>query len=157
MKYYKTIIAIMIILVTFTGCGKGKGIYGTYEFDKVVYLSPLSSATPDYLADLMEGTQYIIEKDSFRIVTGDNTYEVKDPTYTGVMMDEDMVKAFEEATFDQLTLDSYKDKYQYFISSDNNDKVNYFLFRMDHKLWIATYIDNTSDGLITLMNIFQLK
>lgn len=157
MKYVKVLIPILILAFTFLGCSSKNELYGEYEFDELVFLSPLSSASADYLTELMEGTQYKFEKDSFQIITSDHTYEVKDPIYTRIKMDEELVKAFEDSTFSMMSIDEYKDKYQYFISSEGNDKVNYYLYSMDGELWIASYVDNTASGLSILMNIVKLK
>ena len=69
MKKLLIIIVSLLLIVGLTSCNNYLTIfYGTYTFDKVSYLSPVSSATVDYLEEKMAGTRYRIEEDVFEIV-----------------------------------------------------------------------------------------
>jgi len=74
---------IVLIVFSFIGCSNNRDleISGEFQFEKVVYLSPLSSSTIDYEEKQMEGTIYKINKDNFEIVSLENQYKISDPIY----------------------------------------------------------------------------
>lgn len=141
-------------LVFFVGCGnKDKhGFYGTYTFKEVTYLSPLSSATIDYLNKSMAETKYIIEKDSFKIESGNDTFEISSPNYV-----KEDVQVDESPLFDGRILQENEIKYQYNIKNKDGSKTNWRLYASSNYLWIASYVDNTANGSEIIMSIYKLS
>lgn len=62
-------------------------ISGEYEFDEIVYLSPLSSSTIDYMEENMKETKYIISKDKFEIASAENSYVDNTANNVKIIMD----------------------------------------------------------------------
>lgn len=136
----------LILLIFLSSCSDSdkQDFYGTYTFEKVSYLSPLSSSTIDYMNERMAGTKYTIEADSFKIEDTDKTVEVSSPNY---------VK--EEIQNDLSPSDDVK--YQYTIYSKDGDKTNWRLYASSTSMYIASYVDNTADGSEIIMSIFKLS
>ena len=81
MKKLLFVVAGLLLIVGLTSCTNyTRNFYGTYTFDKVSYLSPVSSATVDYLEEKMAGTRYTIKKDSFLIEFVAES-EIESPSY----------------------------------------------------------------------------
>jgi hypothetical protein len=132
-------------------------ILGEYEFDNIIYLSPLSSSTIDYMEESMKGTEYIISKDTFEITSSVNSYIILEPIYEKKEMKEEMIRAFSNAELETIALDAYKEKYQYSIYDKDNNKINFYLYAMDGELWLASYVDNTANNAEIIMYIYKLK
>lgn len=151
----KIILLALMFLFTnyFLGCSSDNNITisGKYGFDKIIYLSSLSSSTKDYMEKGMEGTAYKISKESFEIVNSESHYKISKPTYKREKMDDDLVQAFNDSVFGTVSISEYKEKYQYSIYNNQNDKTNFYLYSMNDELWIASYVDKTA------YYIFKLK
>ncbi|WBW95197.1 hypothetical protein [Oceanirhabdus sp. W0125-5] len=145
------------------GCSKDNdlAISGKYEFDSIVYLSPLSSSSKDYLNKKMKGTVYTINKDSFKAVSSENHYEISKLTYKRNKMDDELVQAFNDSVWDSswgnISISEYKERYKYSIYNEQNEKINFYLYSMDEELWIASYTDNTANNSEIIMSIYKLK
>jgi len=70
---------ISLIFLSCCSTSDRHNFYGKYKFEKVSYLSPLSSSTIDYVNKRMAGTTYIIEEDLFKIEFADSTVEISSP------------------------------------------------------------------------------
>lgn len=138
--------------------GANQWATGTYGFDQLLYLSPLSSSTFDYAENQMKGTQFTIGKELFEIdfPKGDN-YKLEDPVYTKAEMTADMIQAFENSTMGKVSISEYKEKYRYDIYTKDNQKTNYCIYIMDNQLWLASYADNTADKSEITMNLWKLN
>lgn len=136
----------LILLIFLSSCSDSdkQDFYGTYTFEKVSYLSPLSSSTIDYMNERMAGTKYIIESDLFKIEDTDKIVEISSPNY---------VK--EEIQNDLSPSDDVK--YQYTIYSRDGNKTNLRLYASSDSMYIASYVDNTADGSEIIMSIFKLS
>lgn len=55
-------LVLLIVSIYLASCTNSseQNFYGIYTFEKVNYLSPLSSATSDYVNHQMEGRRYIL-------------------------------------------------------------------------------------------------
>lgn len=154
MKKGFILITGLLVLIFFGGCGnKDKNdFYDTYTFKEVTYLSPLSSATKDYLNESMAETKYIIKEDLFKIESGDDTFEISSPEYV-----KEDVKIDESPLFDDRILQENEIKYQYDIKNKDGSKTNWRLYASSNYLWIASYVDNTANGSEIIMSIFRLS
>lgn len=138
--------------------GTSEWAAGTYEFDRLIYLSPLSSSTFDYAEGQMKGTKFTIGDELFEINRpGDEDFSLTKPGYGKEMMTEEMVRAFEKSTFNTVSISEYKEKYRYTIYSEDGRKTNYYLFVMDGQLWLSSYADNTADKSEITMYLWKLK
>ncbi len=155
----KVLFFILIILLSFFyGCSNENSIFGNYEFKDVIFLSPLSSSTVDYMKDKMKGTKYTIQKDIFSISSKDNQYEILNPTYIKEKIDDNIIQDFNNAVFkDSISFNEYKEKHRYTIYSKNKQKAKYYLYSLDNELWIASYVDNTANKQDIIMYIFRIK
>ncbi|HEX3077237.1 MAG TPA: hypothetical protein VHQ24_10280 [Lachnospiraceae bacterium] len=147
------IIAIIFILFYFMGKSKNN-IYGTYVVDSVVFLSPLSSESKDFIEAKRKDTIFEISRDSFKYDSSDSKVEIKSPTYIKERMDEDKIESFNESVFHVISLSDYKEKYQYTIY--DSDKAVYRIYSLDTETWIAAYSE-TPDGKYYIMNILKMK
>jgi len=158
------LLALMLVLGnSLLGCSKDSdiAISGKYEFDEVMYLSPLSSSSKDYINKKNQGTVYTINKDSFEIVSSENDYEISNLIYKRKKMDDDLVQSFNDSVWvsgwGTVSISEYKEKYQYSIYNEENEKINLYLYSMDGELWIASYTDNTANNSEIIMSIYKLK
>lgn len=147
----------ILLASSFCGCNStnSKTIYGKYTFNKVIYISPLSSTSIDYINKQMSGTEFIIEKDKFEIVSSENPYKIMQPNYIKEKMDDNLAKIFNNSVLNTVSISSYKDKYQYSIFTKNNEKIKYYIYSMNEELWLSSY--NTANNKDTIMYIFKLK
>jgi hypothetical protein len=72
-------------------------------------------------------------------------------------MTDDMVRAFEESTMNQVSISDYKEKYRYTIYTGDNQKTGFRFYVLDNELWLASYADNTADGSEITKDIWKLK
>ncbi len=126
--------------------------YGKYTFEEVVYLSPLSSSTVDYLNERMAGTKYIIEADLYKIESADNTVEISSPNYVKEKVQNNSSPLFNVA----ILLDN-EVKHQYTIYNEDGSKTHWRLYAFSDCLWVASYADNTADGSEIIMYIYKLS
>lgn len=139
--------------------GESQWAEATYRFEKLLYLSPLSSATFDYAESRMKDAQCIIGTDQFSIDSPnqDNHYEIANPIYVKSEFTEQMAADFEKSTFQKLSIDNYKEKYRYNIFTGDNKNTNYCFYVMDNEVWLASYVDNTADGSEITMMLWKLN
>ncbi len=129
-----------------------------FEFEELLYLSPLSSSTFDYAENKMKGTKYIISNELFEIDYPDeDDYKIRNPKYTEEKMTDDMIRAFEKSTMTRVSISEYKEKYRYTIYTEENIKTNFYLYALDGQLWLSSYADNTADKSEITMYIWKLK
>lgn len=154
MKRVFILIAGLISLVCLSCCSKSdkQDFYGTYTFEKVSYLSPLSSSTIDYINERMVGTKYTIEADLFKIESADNTVEISSPNYVKEEIQNDL-----STLYDVHTLDGNEVEYQYTICNIDGKKANWRLYVSSDYLWIASYVDNTANSSEIIMSIYKLS
>jgi hypothetical protein len=152
MKKVTVLLIGLIFIVCLSGCGNNKSqdFYGTYKFEKVSYLSPLSSSSIDYLNNKMTGTKYTITADLFKIESAENTVEIRSPNYRKESVSKNQF-------YDARTLDGEGIKYQYTIYDKDGNKTHRRLYVSSHGLWIASYVDNTANGDEIPMEIFKLS
>lgn len=153
MKRVFILIAGLILLFCLS-CNRNsdkQDFYGTYTFDKVSYLSPLSSSTIDYMNEQMAGTKYTIEADLFKIQTSDNTVEISSPNYVKEEIQNDLY-----ALYDVHASIGDEVKYQYTIYKKDGNKTNWRLYVSSDNMWIASYVDNTANGSEIIMYIYKL-
>lgn len=154
MKRVFILIAGLISLVCLSCCSKSdkQDFYGTYTFEKVSYLSPLSSSTIGYINERMVGTKYTIEADLFKIESADNTVEISSPNYVKEEIQNDL-----STLYDVHTLDGNEVEYQYTICNIDGKKANWRLYVSSDYLWIASYVDNTANSSEIIMSIYKLS
>ena len=130
----------------------------TFEFEKLLYLSPLSSSTFDYAESGMKGSICIVSNELFKIdYSNEDDYEIQNPNYTEEKMTDDMTQAFEESTMSKVSISEYREKYRYTIYTEEDIKINYYLYVLDGQLWLSSYADNTADKSEIAMYIWKLK
>ena len=98
-------------------------IYGTYKFEKVSYLSPLSSSTIDFVNDQMEDTKYTIQADLFKVESKEYTVEFSSPKY----VKEKVQKDSSVLSSDIDTLICSDVDYQYTIYDKDGNKAKWRL------------------------------
>ena len=154
MKRVFILIAGLISLVCLSCCSNSnkQDFYGTYTFEKVSYLSPLSSSTIGYINERMVGTKYTIEADLFKIESADNTVEISSPNYVKEEIQNDL-----STLYDVHTLDGNEVEYQYTICNKDGKKANWRLYVSSDYLWIASYVDNTANSSEIIMSIYKLS
>lgn len=129
-----------------------------FEFDELLYLSPLSSSTFDYAENRMKGTKCIITNELFELdYINEDDYKILNPKYTEEKMTGDMIRAFEKSTMSQVLISEYKEKYRYTIYDEENRKTNFYLYAMDGQLWLSSYADNTADKSEITMYLWKLE
>lgn len=154
----KVLFFILIILLSFfDGCSNENSIFGNYEFKDIIFLSPVSSSTVDYMKDKSMGTKYTIQKDIFKIISTENQYEILNPTYIKEKINNEIIQSFNFGVFNSVSIEEYKEKYRYTIYTKNNQKSNYYIYSLDNELWIASYVDNTANKKDLIMYIFKIK
>ena len=152
MKKLLSVVAGLLLIVGLTSCNNYlTNFYGTYTFDKVSYLSPVSSATVDYLEEKMAGTRYTIKNDLFKIEFDDATIEIVSPTYTK----EELPKLDEMV--DAACVIGNEIEYQYTIYNEDGSNSGWRLYASSDTLWVSSYVDNTADGSEIILFIYKLK
>lgn len=77
------------------------------------------------------------------------------PKYIKEKMDETLVEAFNKSIFNAISVSSYKEKYQYSITTKDNEKIKYYLYSFDEELWLASY--SSANNVNTIFYILKLK
>jgi hypothetical protein len=142
---------ISILFIIFNSSIKDKGFYGTYKFEELSYLSPLSSYSTDYLIKGLKDNKYIIKNDLFRIESKGHVDEIQSPNYVR--------KPISKVFFGALDINyilGKEVKYQYDIYDKEKRKTNLRLYVSRNYLWIATYADNTADGSEIILSLYKL-
>jgi hypothetical protein len=147
---------ILIFGITLIGClswynnNNKQDFYDIYTFEKVSYLSPLSSSSIDYVNSRMAGAKYTIKANLFKIESEYYTIEISSPNYLKQEVSENLL-------YDVHTLDSNGVNYQYTIYDKERNKTNWRLYVSSDSLWIASYVDNTANNTEIIMDIFKLS
>lgn len=154
MKKGFILIAVLVSLVClfFYSNSAKQDFYGTYTFEKVSYLSLLSSSTIDYINERMAGTKYTIEADLFKIDSAGNIVEIISPNYVKEEIQNGLPKLY-----DVHTLNGNEVEYQYTIYNKDGKKTNWRLYVSSDNLWIASYVDNTANGSEIIMFVYKLS
>ena len=129
-----------------------QNFYGAYAFEKVSYLSGLSSSTVDYVDEKMAGTEYAIKADLFKIESADNTVEISSPNYVREEIPNDF-----SILSDVRGFIGNEAECQYTICKKDGSKTHLRLYVSSDSLWIASYADNTADGSEIIMYIYKLS
>ncbi len=131
---------------------------GTFEFDRLLYLSLLSSSTFDYAESRMKAAKFTISDGVFRIDYPDSDdFSIRHPVYVRETMTDDMVRAFENSTMNTVSISEYTEKYRYTVYDDNGQKTNFRLYVLDGQVWLSSYTDNTAGKSEIVMQLWKLK
>lgn len=145
------IICMAMLIFCVSGCGGLKSFYGTYKFDGLTYMSPLSSFSADYYAGLMEGSEYVIEAELFKIDSKKISFEVVSPRYVKEGLPEDASE-----WGDPKVLIGEEIKAQYTILDKDKNKTHWRLYLSSEGVWLASYVDNTEGGAGLITYIYKL-
>jgi hypothetical protein len=141
----------LILLIFLIGCSNNDkpDFFGNYTFEKVSYLSPLSSSTVDYVNEQMAGTKYTVKADLFKVESNNiySTLEINSPKYVREKVPVNTSKLSDIHSF--ISKDVQR---QYTI-----DGTHKRLYISSDSIWIASYVDNTADGSEIIMDIYKLK
>ena len=154
MKKIPVILIMLLVLLFPQGCNKGnaQGIFGVYEFDEAVYLSPFSSLTKESLNRQMKGSKYTIREDLFRIDSRGYTVEYSSPEYVMESIPDDPDAFGSLFTFIPEGADC-----QYAIYDKNGTRTKWRLYVSPDSLWIGNIHDNARDGSEIVMYIYKLS
>ncbi len=144
-----------LVLLFCLSCSRNsdnQDFYGTYTFEEVSQLSPLSSSTIDFMNEQMTGTKYTIGADLFKIEASDYTVEINSPNYVKEEIKNDL-----SALANVYTAISDDVKYQYTIYKKDGNKTNWRLYVSSDNVWIGSYVDNTANGSEIIMYIYKLS
>lgn len=143
---------ILLVFLAYYSNNDKQDFYGTYIFEKVSYLSPLSSSTTDYINKQMSGTKYTIKADLFKIESPNNTLEVSSPKYVKEKIQKDL-----PILSDVHTLIGKEFRYQYTIYNKDGNTTHWRLYISSDNVWIASYVDNTANGSEIIMRMDKLS
>ena len=152
MKKLFAITAGLLAVISLTSCGNRQGFYGTYTFEEVSYLSPVSSATVDYMNEKMAGTKYTIESDLFMVEFDDATVQFVSPTYQ-----KEQISTVYDTLSDASCVIGNEIDYQYTIYDEDGQNTHWRIYESPTELWISSFADNTADGSEIILNIFQIS
>ncbi|AET67817.1 hypothetical protein Desor_2215 [Desulfosporosinus orientis DSM 765] len=151
MKKAFVVIAGLILLLSSVICSNNvkQDFYGIYAFEQVCYLSPFSSSTVWYLNKKMVGTKYTIKSDLFKIESNNiyNPIEISSPKYVKEEISTNVSKLADIGSFLGTKVEC-----QYTLET-----IHMRLYVSSDYLWIASYADNTDDGLEIIMYIYKLS
>ncbi len=151
-KKLLAVAAGLLLVVGLASCSAKADIYGTYTFDKVSFISPVSSLTADYLNEKLQGTEFSIEQDEFSIAFADAQIKIASPTYT-----KEEIPTDQDVLSDASCVIGNEIEYQYTIYNEDGDFTGWRLYASKDTLWISSYVEDFSErGEITLF-IYKLK
>ncbi len=145
---------ILIIFLIFLSCNVNfdkQDFYGAYTFDKLIYLTGLSSSSLDYANKTNTDTKYTIEADLFKIDNKDLKVEIHSPSYV-----KEDVQFDSSALFDDHILQDNGIKYQYDIKDKDGNKTNWRLYVSPECLFVASY-HNSPKGSEVIWEIAKLS
>jgi uncharacterized lipoprotein NlpE involved in copper resistance len=149
----KKIVILIFLLLILSGCSNNsEQFFGTYVFEEVSYLSPLSSSTEDYIKEQMSGVEYTISQDLFKIQYDENTMEIISPNYVRESIPQETTVLSNIHSFIGNEV-----KYQYTILDKDESKTHLRLYISSDYTWVASYADNTADGSEIIMHIYKLS
>lgn len=139
-----------LIILSCNGNADIQDFYGTYTFDKLIYLTAFSSSSLDYANKSMVDTKYTIEADLFKIEGKDSNVEISSPSYV-----KEDVQFDSSPLFDVHILQDNGFKYQYDIRDKDGNKTNWRLYVSHECLFVASY-HNSSYGSEVIWEIARL-
>lgn len=141
----------MALAFSLSGCGgKNELLQGTYRFEKVHYLSLLSSSTKDYVNSLNEDTEYVIHEDVFRIIGPEETMELESPEYVR----EEVKESSGFIDLDKVLQDI--DAVRYVICDKDGNRSRWSLYVSGESLWIGRHND-LPDGRELLFDLYIIR
>jgi hypothetical protein len=152
MKKLLAVAVGLLMVIGLAACSGQSGFYGTYTFGEVSYLSPVSSATVDYLNEKMLGTKYTIEQDIFLVEFADAQIEFASPTYQ-----KEPIPTAQNVLSDASCVIGNEIEYQYTIYKADGTKSGWRLYVSSNTLWVSSFADNTADNSEIILNIFELS
>ena len=130
-------------------------IYGYYVYDNIVYQSPSSPVSRDFLLKQIDNTKITIKSNIFKIEDSRNKFEIKNVKYIKKKVDIDMVNKFNKAVMNTVELLD-EIKYQYTILNSLNNTANFLLFQTDNNIWLVSIIDKENNDY-EFMYIYKIK
>lgn len=139
---------IFLIFLAYNGNADKQDFYGTYTFDKLIYLTGLSSSSLDYATKTNADTKYKIEADLFTV---ENLVEISSPSYV-----KEDVQFDSSPLFDDQIIRDYGFKYQYDIKDKDGNNTNWRLYVSSECLFVASY-HNSPKGSEVIWKIAKLS
>lgn len=100
--------------------------YGQYRFDEIVYLSPLSSYTEEYLVEIFKNVEILVTESVFEISKNDSAIGhvlIKNPTYEKKIADE-YRRVIKNTVASYSIIDEYNsEQNQIIILTDNDNEL----------------------------------
>ncbi len=127
-------VIIFLIVLSRSGTADIQNFYGIYTFDKLIYLTPLSSSTLDYANKAKADTKYIIEVDLFKMEGKEVHVEISSPTYV-----KEEVQFDPSPLFDDRILKGNRFKCQYGIKDKDGNTTKWRLYVSMECLFVASY------------------
>ncbi len=147
---------ILVCLVLYINIDK-QDFYGTYNFEEVTYLSPISSSFIGHVNEQMAETRYTIKSDLFKIDSKYNGVEIISPIYVKVEIDNNSY------IYPISILDSKEVNEQYNIFYEDGSATDLRLYVSSDSLWIASYVPIASpivigsSGSEMIVSIYKLS
>ncbi len=114
---------------------KPDDLYGSYMFQKLVYMNPLSSFLPQ------DGYRisYTLAPDSLKITDENGGERSEAITYSGTVVDKGSFESqFIESPFETPDISGYTETYQYDLTAASASERGWRLYLMDEEIWIAS-------------------
>ena len=150
-KLFAIAVALLAAL-SLASCANRQGFFGTYTFSEVSYLSPVSSATADYMNEKMAGTKYTIKSDVFMVEFDDATVQIVSPTYR-----KEQIPTVYDPLADASCVIGNEIEHQYTIYDADGKNTHWRIYESPTELWISSFVDNTADGSEIILNIFKIS
>ncbi|KAB3535259.1 hypothetical protein F8154_07405 [Alkaliphilus pronyensis] len=160
---------ILLITMLFVGCNNANSsveqlIYGEYEFDKLIYLSSISSNTFEAEEKSNLGIKYIIEDDKFTIIhpkdsvfssKGSKSLNWSNLIYIKKEVIDTLIEGYVDANFlKEAFFSKYSEGYRYTIRDENNLKIGYLVFLMDDDLFVC---EGNEEFMMALYKIKRIQ
>ena len=108
--------------------------YGTYTFDKLIYLTRLSSSSINTQNEKWLGTKYTIKEDLFKIEGKDINIEITSPSYVKSEIQFDSIPSFDHNILKKNGL-----KYQYDIKDRDENNIMWIIYVSKKDIFVASY------------------
>ncbi len=145
------VVVILLIFLSNNVNVEKQDFYGTYTFDKLIYLTGLSSSSLDYANNTMADTKYTIEPNLFRIESKEFNVEISSPSYV-----KEDVQFNSSPLFDDHILQYNRIQYQYDINDKNGNKTKWRLYVSSECIFVASY-HNSAFGSEVIWEIAKLS
>lgn len=173
MKKLLLLTSLILLLVMSAGCDLNihitsnsknlDSISGKYVYDAPIYISSLSSESGEYISENIKDMACNISKDTFEVYfkeNRDHDFLIKNPKFKKEIMDADDEKDFNHAVYSAVSISSYKNKTQYIICDEHDNRILYRIYKLDDKIWLVsystTYVGNNHSAPI-IFSIYKLK